>query len=179
MVEVLKSGFYTTIQDQGRFGFQDYGVPYAGAMDRYAASVVNMLVGNDADASVLEMTMMGPTLQFHSETIICLSGAEMSPLLNNVAIENNKAIQVAKNAILSFGKLKTGFRGYLSVFGGFKTEKIMQSRSMFKGVTVKHIIRKGDALPILGHAEVMLKKNATIKVRVAYLGSNTIPVFKG
>jgi biotin-dependent carboxylase-like uncharacterized protein len=179
MVKVLKPGFYSTIQDMGRYGFQDYGVPYAGVMDRYAASVANMLVGNDEHAAVLEMTMTGPTLQFHSEAIICLSGADMSPMLNNVPIENNKAIHVAKNAVLSFGKLKSGFRGCLSVSGGFKTEKIMQSRSMFKGITGHHCMVKGDELSMVEDSKVILKKNASIKLNDKYLNSNIIEIYKG
>src|SRR5690606_21061204 len=110
MIKVLKSGFYSTIQDMGRFGFQNYGVPYSGVMDTYAASVANMVVGNAKDAAVMEMTMTGRTLQFDDETIICLSGADMSHLLNDLPIVNNKAIYVAKNTVLSIGKVPEGFR---------------------------------------------------------------------
>ncbi|OYX28570.1 MAG: allophanate hydrolase [Flavobacteriales bacterium 32-35-8] len=179
MVKVLKPGFYSTIQDMGRFGFQDYGVPYAGVMDTYAASVANMVLGNDENAAVLEMTMTGPTLQFDCETSICLSGADMSPMLNNVLIENNRAIHVAKNAVLSFGKLNSGFRGYLSVSGGFKTNKVMGSRSMFKAITRSFILSKGDELLIDDHVEAILKKNASIKMNYKYLYSNIIEVYKG
>ncbi|PKQ46239.1 5-oxoprolinase subunit C family protein [Confluentibacter flavum] len=179
MIKVLKPGFYSTIQDAGRFEFQEYGVPYSGAMDTYAASMANMVLGNSENAAVLEMTMTGPTLQFDCETIICLSGADMSPVLNDVPLVNNKAIHVPKNAVLSFGKLNDGFRGYLSVSGGFKTDKVMGSRSMFKGVTEHCVIAKGDELSIKEHIEVMLKKNASIKKNDKYLHSNSVEVFKG
>ncbi len=179
MIKVLKSGLYATIQDKGRFGFQAYGVPYAGVMDPYAASVANMLVGNDEEAAVLEMTMTGATLQFQADTIICLSGADMSPMLNERPVENHKAIRVEKDAVLSFGALKTGFRCYLAVSGGFKTEKIMNSRSQFKGVTNQSVIAKGDVLPIVEHANTMLQKHASIKINDTYLHANTIEVFKG
>lgn len=179
MIKVLKPGFYSTIQDVGRFGFQDYGVPYAGAMDAYAASVANMVLGNSKNDAVLEMTMTGPTLQFDCETTICLSGANISPMLNDVPIDINKAIHVVKNDVLSFGKLQSGFRGYLSVSGGFKTEKIMQSRSMFKGITERYVIAKGDQLTIKKNIEVLLNKNASIKFNNKYLHVNTVEVYKG
>lgn len=179
MIKVLKPGFYSTIQDMGRFGFQNYGVPYSGVMDTYAASVANMLVGNTKEAAVMEMTMTGPTLQFEDETIICLSGADMSPLLNDLPIVNNKAIYVPKNAMLSFGKLNEGFRGYLAVFGGFETEVSMKSRSMFKGVTEQYVIAKEDVLPLQNHIEVLLIKNASIRFNNKYLLSNSIEVFEG
>ena len=38
MIEVLKTGLYDTIQDLGRFGVQEFGVPYSGAMDLYSAN---------------------------------------------------------------------------------------------------------------------------------------------
>ena len=179
MVKVLKPGFYSTIQDAGRYGFQDYGVPYAGVMDLYAASVANMLVGNEESAAVLEITMTGPTLQFDSETIICVAGADISPMLNDVPIENNKPIHVANNDILSFGKLIKGFRAYLSVSGGFQTERIMKSRSMFKGITEHQSISKGDELPLEKDRKSLLKKNASIKLNNKYLQSENIEVFKG
>lgn len=179
MVKILKPGFYSTIQDRGRFGFQDYGVPYSGVMDTYAASVANMLLGNNENAAVLEMTMTGPTLQFNCDTTMCLSGADMSPMLNGFPIENNKPIQITENDVLSFGKLNDGFRSYLSVSGGFKIEKIMQSRSMFKGVTNHYVIVKRDELPIKEHVEPLLNKNASIKFNNKYLQSNIVEVFKG
>lgn len=179
MVKVLSPGFYSSIQDVGRFGFQDYGVPSAGVMDAYAAFMANMVLGNNEDAAVLEMTMTGPILQFNCNTVICMCGADMSPLLNDVPVRNNKAIQIAKNDILSFGKLQSGFRSYLSVWGGFKTEGIMQSRSLFKGITKNQVISKGDQLPIEEHIEAILEKNASIKMNYKYMHSNIVEVYKG
>lgn len=179
MVRVLKPGFYSTIQDIGRFGFQEYGVPYSGVLDAYAASVANMLLGNPKNTAVMEITMTGPILQFDNETIICLSGADMSPMLNGVPVANNKAIKVPNNAVLSFGKLKSGFRTYLAVMGGFKTEEIMQSRSMFKGVTTSHVLAKGDMLDVKNIVKSLVDKHASIKFNNSYLKSNMVEVFKG
>ncbi len=77
MIKVLSPGFYTTIQDLGRMGSQEYGVPYSGVMDKYAVSMANALIGNEAQAAVIEMTMVGATFQFQNDTLICLSGADM------------------------------------------------------------------------------------------------------
>jgi allophanate hydrolase subunit 2 len=62
MIKVLQSGFYSTIQDLGRFGYQDYGVPYSGVMDKQAATIANTLLGNHENNAVLEITMTGPKL---------------------------------------------------------------------------------------------------------------------
>ena len=78
MIKILNTGFYSTIQDFGRVGFQQYGVPYSGVMDRKSAALANVLLGNDKNDGVIEMTMTGARLQFKTATYIVLSGADMS-----------------------------------------------------------------------------------------------------
>lgn len=178
MVEVVKAGFYDSIQDFGRIGYQQYGVPYSGVMDRYAASLANSLLGNKVNAAVMEITMTGPTLRFQCNTAICISGADMSPGLNGNKIEINQVVQIKKNDVLSFGKLSCGFRCYLAISGGFNTEEIMQSFSMYKGITSQFKLNKGDILPI-SETSVFNDKHASIRVDDSYLHTYSIQVFKG
>ncbi|UKM64394.1 biotin-dependent carboxyltransferase family protein [Flavobacteriaceae bacterium GSB9] len=179
MVKVLKPGIYSSVQDLGRFGYQEFGVPYSGVMDNYAAKMVNLLLGNHENAAVIEMTMMGPTLEFKSDTLICISGAEMSPKLNKKAVSKNEVMEVYKGDVLSFGKLKLGFRSYLGVSGGFKTEAIMQSRSMYEGITSVSRLQKGEELPVEHKTISNLNKYAHLKVNQDYLKTDTVEVFKG
>ncbi len=46
MITVLSPGFYSTIQDLGRFGYADKGVPCSGVMDRCSAQLANQIIGN-------------------------------------------------------------------------------------------------------------------------------------
>lgn len=179
MVEVLKDGFYDSIQDLGRVGFQQYGVPYSGTMDHYAASLANGLLGNNKNDAVMEITMTGPKLKFHCNTVICISGASLFPMVNESVIENNKVIQISKNDILSFGKLNYGFRCYLAVLGGFLTEQVFNSKSMYQGITKTFKIKKNDLLPIFENTMQLNEKYATIKPNTSYLQTKTINVFKG
>ncbi len=179
MVEVLKVGFYDSIQDLGRVGYQQYGVPYSGVMDCYAALLANSLLGNDVNAAVMEITMTGPTLKFHCNTIICISGANMSPKLNESVIENNSVIQIKKDDVLSFGKLSHGFRSYLAVFGGFHTEKIFDSMSMYYGISKHFKILKNELLSISDNAAFFNKKHASIKLKDSYFDTKVVSVFKG
>lgn len=135
MLKVLKSGFFTSIQDLGRLGYRDMGVPISGAMDSHSVKKANLLLDNDPDAAILEITMTGPTLLFESPTYICLSGAYLSPTLNNKPIENYQVIKITKGDILSYGKLENGFRSYLAIKGGFRTTKVLGSRSQYFPVT--------------------------------------------
>ena len=179
MINVLNSGFYSTIQDFGRIGFQQYGVPYSGVMDRQSAALANALLGNDKNEAIIEMTMTGITLQFNIETYVVISGANMSPKLNDSVISRNKIIKVSPNGILSFGKLISGFRCYLAVLGGFNTEKVMGSKSMYQYITKQQLLYKNDVLLINRTSPVNLNKHAAIKIDESYISSEMITVFKG
>ena len=179
MIKVLEPGFYSSIQDLGRFGYQEFGVPYSGVMDKRAAVLANALLGNNENDSVLEMTMTGAALQFSIDTCIAISGADMSVKLNDSSIQINKMIFVKPNDVLSFGKLKDGFRCYLAVLGGFKTETVMNSRSMYQRITTQMTLRKNDKLQILEPETSNKKHYASIKSDIDYIGFNDIDVFQG
>lgn len=179
MIKVLKPGFYSTIQDLGRFGFQKYGVPYSGALDNYSANLANTILGNDKNAAVLEIMMQGPELQFNYETQICFSGANMSPRLNKDPIQLNRIIDVQAGDILSFGKLIYGYRGYIAVSGGFNENEIMKSRSMYYGITNQFKLYKGDRLSILTHAKRVSSSYALVKINHRHFNTKEIKVLKG
>ena len=140
MLKVIKAGFFTSIQDLGRYGFRDKGVPVSGAMDLISASRVNSLLENEEKASVLEITMTGPQLKFEEDTYICVSGARLSPSINNEPFENNTIIKIQKGDIISFGKLEKGFRAYLGVKGGFMTAQVLGSASFYFPLTERACI---------------------------------------
>lgn len=137
MLKVLKSGFYTTIQDGGRLGYLNKGVPVSGFMDSFSASKLNLLLDNDTSCAVMEITMTGPTLEFEEETYICLGGADISVTLNNSPVHNYKVYKIEKGDILSYGRLKVGFRNYLAIKHGFQTPEVLGSRSWFYPLTPK------------------------------------------
>ncbi|TYA78553.1 5-oxoprolinase subunit C family protein [Seonamhaeicola marinus] len=179
MIKVLSTGIYSTIQDFGRFGVQNYGIPYSGVMDKQSASFSNAILGNPIDLPVMEITMLGPKLQFETKTRICISGGDLSPKLNNNPIFNNKSILVETGDVLSFGKLNRGFRAYLSVQGGFKTENVLGSYSMYQDITPKSRVEKGDILKIASFKDNGMRANASIKVTDTHLDTTKIDVDKG
>lgn len=179
MVKVIKPGFFTTIQDLGRFGFQDYGVPISGSMDQYSAQFANALLNNDKNDAVLEITMSGPTLHFDCHTIICISGADLSPTLNGKAIKLNTIITIKPNDVISFGKLNSGFRSYLAVKDGFQSEIKLNSRSMYKNVTSKYKIELNDVLQINEILSIESSKYASLKFNTILFDINYLEVFKG
>ena len=147
MLKLLKSGYYTSVQDQGRFGYRNKGVPVSGAMDSLALSKANALLENEEDAAVLEITMTGPTIEFEENTYIVLTGAKMSTTLNNQPILNYKVYEIAVGDILSYGRLEYGFRSYLAVKGGFTTPEVLRSRSFSKALTRLTYLPDRSVLP--------------------------------
>ena len=146
MLKVLKSGFFTTLQDEGRFGYRDKGVPVSGVMDISVVRMANRLLENEDNACVLEITMTGPTLQFEQDTFIVLAGAEMSATLNNQPIYNFKVYNVNAGDILSYGRLTQGFRGYLAIKEGFRSKSILGSKSQYFPITASGSLKDRDEL---------------------------------
>lgn len=179
MVEILKTGFYDTIQDLGRIGFQEYGVPISGVMDAYSARLANAIIGNDTNAAVIECVASGPQLKCHTNTLICITGADMSPTLNNTPVKNNMALMVSNGDIITFGTHNYGFRIYISVFGGFLSEEQMKSRSMYAGITSNKKLTKGDRLDVSKIEQPAMMSFSSIKIDKNHFETNELEVFKG
>ncbi|MEQ8473664.1 MAG: biotin-dependent carboxyltransferase family protein [Marinoscillum sp.] len=147
-IKVIKSGLYTSIQDLGRFGYRRYGVPVSGAMDQASARLANLLVNNPDHEAVIEITLQGPQLLFSDTAIIALTGADLSPSIDNQIVSMNQAILVDANHVLKFGAPKLGCRSYLSIMGGIKSEKALGSQSQYRSITEKSRLENGDVISI-------------------------------
>ncbi|KPM33574.1 Allophanate hydrolase subunit 2 [Croceitalea dokdonensis DOKDO 023] len=143
MLKVLKSGFFTSVQDIGRYHYRHIGVPVSGVMDYKAYTKANFLLENTPDAAVLEMTMTGPTLLFELDTYIALAGANLSATLNNEPIENYQVYQIKAGDILSYGRLENGFRSYLAVKGGLQFDSVLGSKSQYIPLTKNNHLTDG------------------------------------
>lgn len=177
MLKVLKAGFYTTVQDSGRFHYRNKGVPVSGVMDEMTVFKVNALLENEISAAVLEITMTGPTLVFEQETYMALGGANMSATLNNLPIQNYKVYEIAIGDILSFGHLQKGFRAYLGVRGGFTAKDVLGSKSYYKPVTKENRLQEKDVVPF-SYNKLFQPKISEIKVD-SFLDETLLKVSKG
>lgn len=128
-IKFANGGFLTTIQDAGRTGFQESGVPVTGVMDTRSYKLANILVGNDDTQAVLEVTLMGPMLQFTSDTVISVTGGDLGPKLNGKDMAMYEAIPVKRGDSLSFMGIKSGSRAYVAFAGGLDLPLVMGSRS--------------------------------------------------
>lgn len=152
MLRVIKPGMLTTVQDTGRWGFQSRGVPVAGPMDPCSHRLANALVGNSRDAATLEVTLLGPELEFASERVVAVAGAEFTITLDGRGVPMHAPFVVSSGAHLKFGARQRGARAYLAVAGGIATPPVLGSRathviSAMGGVSGRPL-RAGDVLPL-------------------------------
>ncbi len=129
--EVIQPGFLTTVQDRGRYGYQQYGVPVSGAMDCYALTVANLLAGNDEGEACLEISLLGPRLLVMNDTMIAITGADLSPTLHGRPLCMWQGVEARCGDIISFGQPARGCRSYLAVAGGIDVPQVMGSRSTY------------------------------------------------
>ncbi len=132
VIEVIQPGTWSSIQDYpGRPGYWDIGVPPSGPMDDFAFRLANRIVGNAETAAGLEFTLLGPTLRFHCDTLIALTGAPCPADLDGIAIAYWQPIAVQAGQTLTLGRALSGCRTYLAVRNGFDVPLYLGSRSTF------------------------------------------------
>ena len=125
---VLKGGMLTTVQDLGRYGYQSQGFSVAGVMDVRSFKIANLLIDNPENEAALEFTLIGPTLEFTSETIIAVTGGDFSPTINGQAAPMYTALYMKKGDVLAFASARTGTRGYISFSSYLDIPVVMGSR---------------------------------------------------
>lgn len=128
-IKVISSGLLSTIQDKGRFGVMKNGFSQNGAMDAFSMQTANLLVGNCLNCAVIEMTVMGITVEFTKDYVVALSGGDFSPKINEKGIDTNRAYFVKAGDVLKTEYCKNGMRCYLAVSGGINVPFVMKSRS--------------------------------------------------
>lgn len=157
LFETLAPGALTTVQDRGRYGYQELGISCSGAMDEISLRVANRLVGNDENAPALEITMMGPRFKTLGETLISITGANLSPTLDGRPLPMYKAVRVSPGNVIAFGAPVSGVRAYLAVNGGFSVPPIMGSAST--GINAQIGGYKGRKLE---HGDILNRRPAEI-----------------
>lgn len=145
-VEVEEGGAQTTVQDQGRPGFQSIGVAEGGAVNQQALGVANLLVGNRANAAGLEFVLRGPVLRFRCRTWVALTGADLSDH------PTHRPIRMEEGDVLDLSRISRSSWGYLAIAGGVDVPPCMTSASTHLpagfGGFAGRALRAGDCLPV-------------------------------
>ncbi|MFI6823069.1 biotin-dependent carboxyltransferase family protein [Micromonospora sp. NPDC050187] len=149
MIEVLRAGAFTTVQDQGRPGWAHLGVPRSGALDAAALRLANRLVGNPESAAGLEITLTGCALRFHRAGTVAVTGAEADVRIDERQVDPGRPLSLPASVVLTIGPARHGLRSYLAVSGGIAVEPVLGSRATdtLSGLGPSRV-RDGDRLPL-------------------------------
>lgn len=153
-VRILQTGLLATIQDAGRFGWREYGVPQSGAADIDSFVLANILVGNDRNEAALEILPGGFTIIFEQDTLIALTGADMSAeaTLNGITklLPSYRPVLISAGATLRMKNPQSGLRSYIAFAGGIDTPLSLGSRSTYEraglGGIGGRVLQKGDVI---------------------------------
>lgn len=159
---VLAPGLMTSVQDLGRFGFQELGMPVAGAMDPVALRLANALVGNPLGTAGLEIGYLGPTLQADCDGVrIALVGEArltLQPAGSGDApgearpLKPGRSHWLRRGDRLAIGAVDGGSTACLAIAGGFALAPFMGSLSTYMrsglGGFEGRALKAGDRLPL-------------------------------
>jgi antagonist of KipI len=144
-IRIIKPGVFTTVQDTGRYGYQRYGVPVSGSMDRYAGAVANILCGNSWDAALLEIAMHGTKLFFDEDHLVCFTGGGSRACLEEgEELPLNRTIFIPQFTVIDTRYHPVGSRLYMAIGGGIDVEKVMGSRSSYPAAGIDHQLKDKD-----------------------------------
>jgi biotin-dependent carboxylase-like uncharacterized protein len=130
-IEVVQPGLATTVQDLGRHGFYHLGIPLSGAMDQFALTAANLLVGNPPGAAGLEAVFLGPELAFRADATVAVCGADLPPKVDGEPVASWTSFEVRAGQVLTFDYLKGGARAYIAISGGIDVPVVLGSRSTY------------------------------------------------
>lgn len=128
-LEILSPGLMTTVQDDGRFGYQAYGVSPAGPMDARAFHLADLLAGNAQNTAALELCVTGPEIRVNTNTTVALCGADFGMRIDGVPVPSYAGVPVQKGQVISFTPARRGRYGYLAFRGGIYVPEVMGSRA--------------------------------------------------
>jgi biotin-dependent carboxylase-like uncharacterized protein len=176
---VHTGGLSTTVQDLGRPGRYEIGMPPSGAMDQFSLRVANLLVGNPENAAGLEATYVGPTLEFGDERVVALTGGDAGATVNGTAVPTWEAFVVGPGDVLSFEMIESGARPYIAVSGGINVPEYLGSRSTYTLIGLGGFegrkLNDGDSLP-LGAAGKAVQPGTRIESSLIPTYASTVEV---
>ena len=158
--EIIRAGIQSTIQDVGRLGAAQWGVPQAGAADPLAFALANLLLGNSADAACIEVTLGGLQLRFLAATDFALTGADCSASLDEKPILPFSRQRAQQGQVLRLKSPLRGLRSYIAVAGGIDVPLILGSRSTLLtaqlGGLAGRALQAGDVLQSIAQTAINL-----------------------
>jgi biotin-dependent carboxylase-like uncharacterized protein len=155
-LKVLSPGLHTTVQDLGRIGYQDIGVPVSGALDGFGLRLANALVGNPHAFAALEILVSGPTLEIAADTVrlsLVGTGASLGVRGEKAKIvAAGQSVTVRRGDIVQIAVGRQSACCYLAAEGGIAVPKVLGSASTYVRAALGGLngraLQRGDVVPL-------------------------------
>ncbi len=148
-LRVRSPGLLTTVQDTGRLGLLDLGVPPSGALDPESLALANVLVGNDLSQAALEILGFGPTLEIEAESVRIAIAGNLRVALDGRPLACWRSHKLVRGQVLELGPVLETRAAYLAVAGGFNLPAVMGSRSTYLRAGLGTRFDAGGTLPLI------------------------------
>lgn len=165
-IRVIKPGAFTTVQDNGRYGSQRFGVPVSGSMDRYAAAVANILCGNSWDAALLEICFHGTKLFFDEDHIVTFTGGGARAFTEEgEELPINRTIFIPQFSVIDTCYHPMGGRLYMAIDGGVDVPVVMNSRGSYAPAGADHQLKDKGVMRTLPPSQWGVKIKEALKCK--------------
>jgi antagonist of KipI len=180
-IQIIKAGIFDSVQDNGRFGYQHLGINPGGVMDNFSAQLANAVLGKEFNEPLLELHFPASKIKFTNNNIICISGANFSPYIDDVPVELNHPILVKTNSVLEFKKRISGTWCYIVFYKPLVAEKWLGSYSTHTKVVAGgkegRLLKSDDVIETNG--DINTSQHFTWKIPQQDFSSKEIEIIPG
>ena len=179
VLEVIQPGAFTTVQDRGRKGYWDIGVPGCGVLDSFSLQAGNALVGNDPNAAALELTLLGPKLKALAPVSVALCGSDLGMRVDKQSVPIWQAVHLKPGQVIDFNGPKKGLRAVLAIGGGLSAPLVLGSRGAYPLGRMGGPLKKGQVLRVCAPVKAPIAALVPENLRPAESRSITVRVVPG
>jgi antagonist of KipI len=185
-LKVIDISGFATIQDSGRTGWKQFGVPTSGPMDAFAYRAANTLVSNPTDCAAFEIGLGDAIFQATQDCVIAVTGAGYKVSIYVWEFPLWSSFFVRAGWKISLSKTDNGMWAYLAVADGIQTQPMLGSRSTYLrgalGGLKGRQLQPGDVVNIgyISHSPCELAaRTFPEEARPAYTQNPTLDVIMG
>lgn len=147
-IEIIEAGI-SVVTDLGRYGYTDQGLQINGAADQFSAIAANILVGNDENAPIVELTSILPfQMRTPEPVLVSVTGATGAITIDGLKFAGNTPIVTWPHALIRVEPALAGLRGYIAIHGDIEGDKYLGSYAHDSLINRGRKLVDGDCLNV-------------------------------
>jgi biotin-dependent carboxylase-like uncharacterized protein len=123
---VLQPG-NSVVTDLGRVRGPQYGLPVNGALDQFSARAANILVGNDDNAPLIEITALDFRMRTDTDLLVSVTGAPVSLTVGGRHCPQWEPVSIRAGEVLAVRAMTGGLRAYVAIHGSVLAPTLLGS----------------------------------------------------